>query len=288
VLEMAKIIHYIDPSADAVIILTDPLGDFAVWEYDDNDNKEGNILDLEVQRLQEEAEAEAALVAGEEDGTHDDTNEPMSAPDTAVDDSNSGEDGHEEQCGNGNSVNGSEQAAYENEIHFHVSSRHLRLPSPQFSSLLSPETWQEGIRDETDGLYHVRASEWDESALLILLDTLHLRNSQVPRNVSLEMLAKIAMLVDYYACGEAITLWTEMWIARLKTTTPVPSTLCRDLMLWMCVAWVFKLPDEFANATAVAIRNSRLQELPTLGLPLVGFVGKYAAYLSRPYAVKGN
>lgn len=53
-----------------------------------------------------------------------------------------------------------------------------------------------------DGLYHVPAEDWDGEALLCVLQVLHLHNSQVPRTVSLEMLAKIAVLVDFYKCAD--------------------------------------------------------------------------------------
>jgi hypothetical protein len=162
------------------------------------------------------------------------------------------------------------------EIHYHVSSKHLRLASARFESALSAGNWKEGIPDETDGLYHISAEDWDESAFLILLNALHLRSRQVPRTLSLEMLAKIAVLVDYYGCAEAVELWTEKWIEHLRVSSPIPSTYCRDLMLWVCVAWVFRLPNEFAETTAIAIKQTKQEELSTLGLPLSGFIGMAA------------
>ena len=139
--------------------------------------------------------------------------------------------------------------------------------------MLSGGKWKEGVPNEEDGLFHINVDDWDGEAILLLLNVIHHRNRQVPRTISLEMLAKIAVLIDYYDCGEAVELCTERWVEDLKLTSPVPSEYCRDLMLWMCVAWVLKLPEEFTQTTAVAIRRED-QELSTLGLPLMSCVGE--------------
>jgi hypothetical protein len=163
----------------------------------------------------------------------------------------------------------------EEEIHYRVSSRHLALVSPIFKSMLLGKNWNEGIRNEIDGLYHVTTEDWDMEALLILLDVLHHRNRRVPRTISLEMLAQLAVLIDYYKCAEALESFTERWVEHLKVISPIPSHVCRDLMLWMCIAWVLRLPDAFVQTTTVAIRREG-EELPDLGLPIVSCVGKSA------------
>jgi hypothetical protein len=76
------------------------------------------------------------------------------------------------------------------------------LASPWFSRALKKEGWSESDQNEKDGLIHISASDWDAEAFLILLNVLHLRNRSVPDKVSLDMLAKIAVLVDYYECDE--------------------------------------------------------------------------------------
>jgi hypothetical protein len=166
----------------------------------------------------------------------------------------------------------------EDETHYLVSSRHLTLVSPVFRGMLSGQNWNEGVRNEIDGLYHVNAEDWDAEALLVLLDVLHHRNRRVPHTVSLEMLTKLVVLVDYYECPEALESFTGRWTEHLKTSSPVPSHFCRDLVLWMCVAWVLELPDEFAQTTTVAIRREG-KEFSALGLPIVKCVGE-SAYLS--------
>ncbi|KAF2690671.1 hypothetical protein K458DRAFT_354854 [Lentithecium fluviatile CBS 122367] len=151
---------------------------------------------------------------------------------------------------------------------YYVSSRHLALGSEFFKSSLTKNGWAEGQSSTSDGKYHLWASDWDPEAFLILLNVLHLRNRQVPRSLTLEMLAKMAVLVDYYRCGEAVDVFSEMWIDSAKKTSPVPSTYGRDLVLWMCIAWVFKLPVEFGQTTNIAFRQSKTPTIQDMCLPI--------------------
>lgn len=90
----------------------------------------------------------------------------------------------------------------------------------------------------------------------MLLNILHLRFRQVPRSLSLEFLAKLAMLVDYYRCWEAFDLIAEVWITDLRARYAGPTTYGRELMLWMLVSWVSKLKTEFNLSTLMALRQS--------------------------------
>jgi hypothetical protein len=167
-------------------------------------------------------------------------------------------------------------------VQFRVSSRHLMLASPWFNRALKREGWSESARDEEDGLFHITAEDWDADAFLILLNIFHLRNRQVPRAVSLDMIAKIAVLVDYYECEESIELFTAMWIKSLKENTPVPSVACRNLVLWIWTSWVFDIGDCFKRATAVAIKSS-VENFHTLGLPIPSRVsGKFMVVSENP------
>jgi hypothetical protein len=135
-----------------------------------------------------------------------------------------------------------------------------------FKRALTPDKFTESVRNEVDGLYHIEAHDWDVEAFLIVLRIVHGRNKQVPREVTLEMLAKIAVLEDYYNFGEVLDVFTEVWIQKL-TKTPIPATYCRDLILWIWVAWVFDIEQQFMEATATAIKQST-ESVRTLELPL--------------------
>ncbi|KAF2790571.1 hypothetical protein K505DRAFT_282387 [Melanomma pulvis-pyrius CBS 109.77] len=265
---MFNVIHRIDPNADTVIILKSPLTSFAVW------SPAGVKRDAEtLEPVLEPVNAHPVDVWGT------DVEEP-SFEEAIIDGPAVGGATDTESFGQAAPIaeaiietNPSEGSTNEKEIYYYVSSRHLRLASPKFESMLSSEKWTEGVPDENDGLYHISAEDWDTEALLLLLNVLHLRNRQVPRSVSLEMLAKIAVLIDYYECAEAVELCSEAWVKHLRATSPIPSEFCRDLVLWMCIAWVLRLPHEFTQTTAVAIRRAD-EEFPTLGLPITGCVDR--------------
>ncbi|KAF2267085.1 hypothetical protein CC78DRAFT_104121 [Lojkania enalia] len=144
------------------------------------------------------------------------------------------------------------------EIHYLVSSRHLMLASPWFRRALTSEEFTEALKDPSDGRYHIPASDWDEEVLLILPSIFHVRTRQVPAPVSLEMLAKIAVLVDYYELErvEVMERDTRHWIANMRRSVAIPSSSYRDLMLWIYVSRVFYMSEEFEKAIALAIKGS--------------------------------
>jgi len=152
------------------------------------------------------------------------------------------------------------------DVVYKVSFQHLICTSPKFKSELT--SWSES-RKKDDGFYHVGTEGWNPEALVIFLNILHLRYRQVPRSLSLELLAEIAKLVDYYRCWEAFDLIADVWITQVRKTHPVPMNYCRELMLWMLISWVFKLDTEFASTTLRALRQNGEENIRDmeLGIP---------------------
>ncbi|KAH8889906.1 hypothetical protein GQ53DRAFT_184308 [Thozetella sp. PMI_491] len=146
------------------------------------------------------------------------------------------------------------------EVGIRLSSKHLTLASPVFKKMLQGP-WSESAASS----HTLHASEWDVEALLILMNILHSRVRSVPRTISLEMLAKIAVLVDYYKCHEALELFVDLWIQNLSRN--LPTEYGRDLVLWLAVSWVFSKQALFTTITKVAIMESK-SPLKTLDLPI--------------------
>lgn len=82
------------------------------------------------------------------------------------------------------------------EIRMRLSSKHLTLASAYFQKLTA-NNWRE-INPADGYSCVVNTDEWDEEALLILMNLIHGRTTKIPRSISLEMLAKMSVLVDYY------------------------------------------------------------------------------------------
>lgn len=149
------------------------------------------------------------------------------------------------------------------EIHMRLSSKHLTLSSTYFQNLAA-NGWEE-TKAEGGYSYRVTAEEWDAEALVILMNIIHGQTQKVPLEASLEKLAKIAVLVDYYGCQKAVDFYAKVWTRRLQP--PLPETYCRELLLRLIVSYVFSEEDVFKKLTKIIIYESR-GLIHTLGLPI--------------------
>lgn len=137
-------------------------------------------------------------------------------------------------------------------VRYRVSSRHLSLASTQFQKRLQ-SCWQEGQRLRDDRQVELPVADWDAEAFLILMNIFHGRNRSVPRALSLELLTKVSILVDYYDCPEAVELFADLWLKELETKSFPPSaTRSRDAVLWVMIAHVFQRPEKLRIASKIA------------------------------------
>ena len=116
-----------------------------------------------------------------------------------------------------------------------------------------------------DGYRHVELEGFDPEGTKIVLNILHGKTRRVPRTVDLELLAKIAVVVDDLECYEEVEVFSDMWIAESRATVPIEYD--RDLILWILVSSVFRKPDLFKSTTRTAISWSP-GPIQTLGLPI--------------------
>lgn len=149
-------------------------------------------------------------------------------------------------------------------IRIQVSAKHLILASSVFKKILTGG-WKESVTFLKERSVEITAEGWDIEALLILLRAIHGQQYHIPRKLTLEMLAKVAVLVDYYDCKESVYIWTTTWIEALEEK--VPGTYCRDLFLWLWVSWAFQLPVQFKESTSTALSLSN-GWINSLGLPI--------------------
>lgn len=150
---------------------------------------------------------------------------------------------------------------------FRVSSSHLILSSDYFKRMLTGP-WSESTAE--DGMKRASAHDWDEKAFLALMNIIHGRNREVPREVTREFVAKIAAMVDYYKCHEAIDLWfLDIWKRASDGLTYSNRGLLvifeRDLTLRLFISWVFAEETGFPDLTRYALWVST-GPLDTLGL----------------------
>ncbi|KAF2256543.1 hypothetical protein BU26DRAFT_599214 [Trematosphaeria pertusa] len=78
--------------------------------------------------------------------------------------------------------------------------------------------------------------------------------------VDLDLLAKIAVVVDYYhfAAAEPVKTWGDQWMVSLdRSGKPVLKEYCPDLMLWMCVAYGFRDPFNVWKTSQTMLRSCK-------------------------------
>ncbi|KAF5001645.1 hypothetical protein FGRMN_951 [Fusarium graminum] len=123
------------------------------------------------------------------------------------------------------------------EVRFRVSSRHLTLVSPVFKKMIEGP-WKESspreaksdptLPDTTGTLNtstiltasdssvrEITTTGWDAHALSVVLNIIHGRQKDVPREIDLEFFASVAAIVNYYDCAEAVQLAAELWFQAL-------------------------------------------------------------------------
>ncbi|KAK1986716.1 hypothetical protein LZ30DRAFT_581472 [Colletotrichum cereale] len=229
-----EIVHSVDPEGDVLLVLRNPKAPFAIWDDSDWASQTENAKKSKKPRKRE-------MVMRMKEMHPEGPSEAELAP--------SFQNTNIEQ---------------EPEVKFILSSRHLILASRYFNAKLNG-TWKEATPHAFDNRHHMEASDWDPDALLILMHAIHGRTRSVPRRIDCEMLAKIAVLVDYYDCHEVVEVFSSMWIDALKDQ--IPSECNRDLLLWLCIAHVFKQDDAFAKITKTAILEGK-GPMPTVDLPI--------------------
>ena len=123
-----------------------------------------------------------------------------------------------------------------------VSSRHMILASIVFKAMLSRD-FNEGVTLEKQGVLEVPLPDDDHAALLIVLNVIHGHIRKVPRQIDLQTLTKIAVLVDKYEFHESVEWFPDSWIDHLKSNLPTADIT--NVAAWLCIFWVLKKPVEF-------------------------------------------
>lgn len=145
-----------------------------------------------------------------------------------------------------------------------VSGKHLELASSVFKKMLTGP-FAEG-KANASGFRLIKTSDWDPEAFKIILTIMHGHNRDVPKSLSIEMLVKVAMIVNYYDCLESVEVYTDIWLERLRLE--LPTVYGRDCILCLFISWVFSEPKIFQDMTRLALRHSqKLIEAEDFPLP---------------------
>lgn len=152
------------------------------------------------------------------------------------------------------------------EVHCVVSSRHMMLASQYFQGILSGN-FSEAITLRTTGHARLALSD-DLDAMIILLNIIHGASRKVPRQVSVEMLSKLAVLVSKFEVLETVGYFSDTWIDGLRIKG-FPTSYGDQVITMIFVFWAFDRPSEFKDMTRLAQRecNEKLDE-DVRGVPI--------------------
>jgi hypothetical protein len=96
-----------------------------------------------------------------------------------------------------------------------VSGKHLTFASPVFKIALGSR-WSEGPTLANKGPVEISVHNWDLEAFLILLRVMHGRPHDLHKASNLELLAKMAVLADYYDCQDLVGFFVHtFWLKPL-------------------------------------------------------------------------
>ena len=151
------------------------------------------------------------------------------------------------------------------EFRFKLSSKHIMLASPVARKMYSPP-WIEKLKRERDGLLPCPMDpSFDPDAFTIVMNVIHGRNRNVPRDVDLETLAKIAVITNFLQCYESMEVFSGIWIGALQSS--LPDTCGRELVLWIMISSIFYNRNIFSSTTRTAILRSN-GKIPDFDLPI--------------------
>lgn len=159
------------------------------------------------------------------------------------------------------------------------------------------------------GSVEIETRHWGVEALLLLLRIFHCQLSDLPKTITLELLANLCTLIDYYECHSILGFVSERWyqsqymVTSLGNTSLVPLmsngtsevTLIqlerlidqRQMMLFLWVTWVFNKPNAFLACSSFLISTID-GPLTSLGLPLPSTItgkqshGTYLTFEAQP------
>lgn len=142
------------------------------------------------------------------------------------------------------------------------SSEILQLVSPMLRKTIGG-CWKESEPDE-EGIRHVTLVGFDSLALEYVLNILHHQTNLIPQYLDVEMLAKMAVIVEYLGCDQAFKFAGTAWQAKYPGLPE--AGIDRSVVLWLFVSRVFAMSAIF-DAVATRLIEDGLGQLNELGLP---------------------
>ena len=142
------------------------------------------------------------------------------------------------------------------------------MASPVFHRLIKGNFRESKPNDQ--GILELRTSDWNAQALLVLLDIIHGHHTHVPKELTQEIVAHVALIADYYNCVDIVKIFYHGWEASFDNNwgrndfeSNWPGTDSRALsdfgkiqQFQLFIAWTFQSELVFNNLATNAILTS--------------------------------
>ncbi|OAL20982.1 hypothetical protein AYO22_08402 [Fonsecaea multimorphosa] len=140
-----------------------------------------------------------------------------------------------------------------------ISSKVLSLASPVFGVMLS-SGFKEGTPQSTDDSPRViPLPEDDLEAFKLVCRVIHFQLDQIPQELKIDSLEKLALVCDKYQCTVAMRHCAALWLQSLSDTY-----LAVELNRQLLVAYLLDLPTAFSD---ISWRLMQAQAGPFEALP---------------------
>ncbi len=138
-----------------------------------------------------------------------------------------------------------------------VSTKHLILASATFRECLGSDDFYEDRTLQKQSYAAMVLSDEDEDpdTIAISLYIIHGITRNVPCQVSMKLLTRIASVVIHRQMHEAVEYFSDSWIENLKRN-PLPRIYGPEVLSWLFVFWVFQKEDDFRSMSQSLERKS--------------------------------
>ncbi|KAN0103381.1 hypothetical protein V8E51_011694 [Hyaloscypha variabilis] len=144
------------------------------------------------------------------------------------------------------------------EVRLRVSSFKLISSSRYFQTMLEGSRFREGKELKELGFIEIELldPEDEPTAMMIILGILYGTDIQVPIELDLPTLEKVAILVDKYQWHALVTPHAISWFDKLLDSQGLPNVFDETLLVWLFIAWLFGMKDHFKALSGVAQQNA--------------------------------
>ncbi len=139
-------------------------------------------------------------------------------------------------------------------VRLRVSSLKLISSSRYFQAMLEGSRFREGKELKEHGFVEIELldPEDDPTAMMIILGILYEDYVQVPTELDLPTLCKVAVLVDKYQWHALVTPHVTSWFDIFVNSHGLPIILNTNLLMCLWIAWLFGMKDRFKSLSGVA------------------------------------